>query len=649
MAAFAHRETGMRDLCLAGGVALNCVGNGRILREGRFEQIWIQPAAGDAGGRVGVALALWHRHLDKPRISPEWRGRMGAFDSGQRAGRAEIRRRHERLVPRSAIQRARDRRVRRSQRLPGRRLRAVAGSPDAWRRCWRTEKVDRAGGQDGWSSVRARSAARSIIGDARSPKMQSVMNLKIKFRESFRPFAPSVLREHVDRVVRSRRRQPVHAAGRGRAAGAAHPDAAGGAGPVGHRRAERAAIDDSGRHPRRLLGANPDRAPRVEPALLRHHRRLLSPHRVSGDREHVVQRPRRADRRARRRTPIAASCAPTWTPCCSAITCSRRISRRRWPRTTPGRRSWCMPTDAAALPRPGGGTWTGHLLGLMIRLALLCSVTVAALVGAEYVLRFQYRHARTSGNAGDFIGRNSGWSPGPSNSLGFREREIPAKSPQRYRIVVVGDSFTWGQGIERDERFSNRLERMLGPRYEVLNFGIPGDNMPEHLTRLEPALSVSPDFVLLQLYINDFETRAMARPRAYPLLPGKLGGTLEGSSIFYGLVQNQWTTVQGMLGLSETYVHYMGRNLGDPNGDNSREAFGQLREFFDRARADRRPGRRRPFPRHRFTRGPWTRLSVRLPARRRSAVVRRRTGAVPRSTSRLLDVSRSARDVGQSV
>src|SRR5712671_38274 len=74
MTAFAHRETGMRDLCLAGGVALNCVGNGRILRDGPFEQIWIQPAAGDAGGSLGVALALWHRHLEKPRISPEFAG-----------------------------------------------------------------------------------------------------------------------------------------------------------------------------------------------------------------------------------------------------------------------------------------------------------------------------------------------------------------------------------------------------------------------------------------------------------------------------------------------------------------------------------------------------------------------------------------------
>ena len=74
MTAFAHRETGLRDLCLAGGVALNCVGNGRILRDGPFDQIWIQPAAGDAGGSLGVALALWHRHLDKPRISPECAG-----------------------------------------------------------------------------------------------------------------------------------------------------------------------------------------------------------------------------------------------------------------------------------------------------------------------------------------------------------------------------------------------------------------------------------------------------------------------------------------------------------------------------------------------------------------------------------------------
>jgi carbamoyltransferase len=85
MTAFAHRETGMRDLCLAGGVALNCVGNGRIQREGPFEEIWIQPAAGDAGGALSVALALWHRYLGQPRVSAESTGaweRRGRRESG---------------------------------------------------------------------------------------------------------------------------------------------------------------------------------------------------------------------------------------------------------------------------------------------------------------------------------------------------------------------------------------------------------------------------------------------------------------------------------------------------------------------------------------------------------------------------------------
>src|SRR2546427_1034702 len=83
MARAAQRETGSRRLCMAGGVALNCVGNGRILREGPFEDVWIQPAAGDAGGAVGVAYALWHRHLKQPRTSAE---RRGAWDSRSRGG-----------------------------------------------------------------------------------------------------------------------------------------------------------------------------------------------------------------------------------------------------------------------------------------------------------------------------------------------------------------------------------------------------------------------------------------------------------------------------------------------------------------------------------------------------------------------------------
>ncbi len=199
MTGFAHRETGMRDLCLAGGVALNCVGNGRILREGPFEQIWIQPAAGDAGGALGVAMRLWHRHLEKPRISPEasgaWQrparavgtaakapelkyadGMSGSF-LGPRYSEAEIA---------ASIQKGG---------WVARRVdpQGVAAQVAA---AMAEEKV--VGLMQGRMEFGPRAlGGRSIIGDARSPKMQAVMNLKIKFRESFRPFAPAVLREHV--------------------------------------------------------------------------------------------------------------------------------------------------------------------------------------------------------------------------------------------------------------------------------------------------------------------------------------------------------------------------------------------------------------------------------------------------------------------
>jgi carbamoyltransferase len=198
MAAFAHRETGLPYLCMAGGVALNCVGNGRILREGPFSEIWIQPAAGDAGGAVGVALSLWHRYLAKPRVSPEragtWApssaagpapgapapyadGMQGAF-LGPRPGEEEV----------GAWVAAKGYRARR--------FAGGAGLAD-------TVAGLLADGQvvalcQGRMEFGPRAlGGRSIIADPRSPKMQSLMNLKIKFRESFRPFAPSVLREHV--------------------------------------------------------------------------------------------------------------------------------------------------------------------------------------------------------------------------------------------------------------------------------------------------------------------------------------------------------------------------------------------------------------------------------------------------------------------
>jgi carbamoyltransferase len=168
-----HRETGMKKLCLAGGVALNCVANGRILREGPFDDLWIQPAAGDAGGALGVALLIWHQLLGKPRHVAPLDSQKGSL-LGPRFADAEIR---------SALD------------AVGAVYREVPTDEvlcDTVADLLANEHVV------GWVQGRMEFGpralgSRSILGDARSTQMQSVMNLKIKFRESFRPFAPSVL------------------------------------------------------------------------------------------------------------------------------------------------------------------------------------------------------------------------------------------------------------------------------------------------------------------------------------------------------------------------------------------------------------------------------------------------------------------------
>jgi carbamoyltransferase len=192
MAAFAHRETGARKLCMAGGVALNCVGNGRILRESAFEDIWIQPAAGDAGGAAGIALAVWHRYLGQPRTSPEsagtWasprhaNGRIPPYADGMKGSY---------LGPRHTEAEIEE--FLRARGLPYRKYRREE-LPGAVAELLAAEKV--IGLHQGRMEFGPRAlGGRSIIGDARSARMQSVMNLKIKYRESFRPFAPSVTRE----------------------------------------------------------------------------------------------------------------------------------------------------------------------------------------------------------------------------------------------------------------------------------------------------------------------------------------------------------------------------------------------------------------------------------------------------------------------
>jgi GDSL-like lipase/acylhydrolase family protein len=210
-----------------------------------------------------------------------------------------------------------------------------------------------------------------------------------------------------------------------------------------------------------------------------------------------------------------------------------------------------------------------------LRLVFSIAVLAGALFAVELEARFVFRDAISTAGPGEPL----------RNSLGFREREIESKNPNRYRIAVIGDSFTFGNGIDVSDRFSNVMQGFLGPRYEVLNFGRPGANMERHLRTLDQVLKLSPDFVLLQLFENDFETVNMRRPRAYPLLPLNLDRRMVRSSVIYRLLIDRWTQLQGEVGLTDNYVSYMARHLGDPNLPDAREAFGMLRQFIDRARA----------------------------------------------------------------
>ncbi|MBL7996218.1 carbamoyltransferase [bacterium] len=178
MAKHIRKVTGQKRLCLAGGVALNCVANGKLLKDNIFDDIWIQPAAGDAGSALGAALFVWYQYLQNPRTCNE-------IDDTQHGSY---------LGPHFSDEYIES---------------FLAGNSIPFQKLSRTEMITQISGElanekvVGWFQERMEFGpralgSRSIIGDARSAKMQSVMNLKIKYRESFRPFAPSVLREHMN-------------------------------------------------------------------------------------------------------------------------------------------------------------------------------------------------------------------------------------------------------------------------------------------------------------------------------------------------------------------------------------------------------------------------------------------------------------------
>ncbi len=188
MASHVYRETSRHNLCLAGGVALNCVANGRILREGPFKDIWIQPAAGDAGGALGAALSVWYRYLGNERVGPSQTDSQRGSYLGPSFPEAEIRAYLE------------------TQKYPYHKLEGNARSKTIAQLIASGKIVGYMAGRMEFGPRAL--GARSILGDPRREDTQTVMNLKIKYRESFRPFAPSVMEDKASEYFETDRPSP---------------------------------------------------------------------------------------------------------------------------------------------------------------------------------------------------------------------------------------------------------------------------------------------------------------------------------------------------------------------------------------------------------------------------------------------------------
>ena len=241
-------KTGQKNLCLAGGVALNCVANGKVLRDGNSINIWIQPAAGDAGGALGAALATYYLTAGAAPCMATADGMHGSY-----------------LGPSYE---------RRGCRVAARQLSVLGSSVLDERIACRTRpRTALADGQAvGWFQGRMEFGpralgARSILGDPRSPTMQKMLNLKVKYRETFRPFAPAVLREHVADWFELDRDSPYMLLVAESYARAPPRDDRGGAETLGHRSAQCRAVRYPGGDACRLFGAHPDGARRDQSAV----------------------------------------------------------------------------------------------------------------------------------------------------------------------------------------------------------------------------------------------------------------------------------------------------------------------------------------------------------------------------------------------
>lgn len=214
-----------------------------------------------------------------------------------------------------------------------------------------------------------------------------------------------------------------------------------------------------------------------------------------------------------------------------------------------------------------------------------------ALVAAEFAARYIFRDITTASDASSYFGIRWKLANGNQlNSFDFREREIDSHGDENvFRIVVIGDSLTYGQGIDIKSRLTNRLEDMLNSNtsaYEVLNFGKSGAETVDHIEFLKNfVIGIKPDFVLLQWFINDVEGQNYeGRPKRLRLIPyTRLARFLNKHSVLYFLLNNQWKSIQATLGLGSkfTYTEYLVERFRDSDGDDAIAARQALDQFLE--------------------------------------------------------------------
>ena len=216
---------------------------------------------------------------------------------------------------------------------------------------------------------------------------------------------------------------------------------------------------------------------------------------------------------------------------------------------------------------------------------ILLAITIGlCMASAEAATRFVFRSITTSSDNGGYFSRR--WyrvGDVRHNSWGYRDREFDPVKPQGvYRIAAVGDSFTFGNGIREEERYSEVLQSHLPSHFEVLNFGVPGANTPEHRVMVQRLLgAIHPDFILLQWYVNDVEDDdATGRPRPKALIPYQpLHNWLNDASALYTIANMQWAESQVSLGVMQSYPDYLRSRLGDPESVDSIRDLSLLRDL----------------------------------------------------------------------